>query len=269
VEKALKDDWKGPEFDSRFTSSEAVEAICKMTSQSIRGDKSSTQCSTEPLRGKVGIEGSPCAQLLHDLYALEGDCRFCREEQYGIEEDYHQQAHQHFRLLHQETSHGLIFKHYPLLRLSGVTANQLNEYGTMFFNHLGNGLINANFWSSVPQHLLDETGKHIRLAFQGFLYKSKFKIAPSSENHQRVHEALCAFDTLKIPNQQIWRELLESDTEKQKVPSFCFFHCLLTFCGDHRTLVSVLESSLLQRTLKKRVRRSLLLTMTLMMPMRT
>jgi len=33
VERALEEDWKGLGFDSKFTSLEAVEAMCEMTSQ--------------------------------------------------------------------------------------------------------------------------------------------------------------------------------------------------------------------------------------------
>jgi len=48
------------------------------------------------------------------------------------------------------TANGLIFKHFPLLMLSGMTSNQLNEYRTMFFNDLIHGSLDAHFWSSVP-----------------------------------------------------------------------------------------------------------------------
>jgi len=87
--------------------------------------------------------------------------------------------------------------------LSGMTANQLNEYRTMFFNDLMHGSINAHFWSSVPQHLLDDTCKHIKLEFQGFLYKCKFEIAHSSVTKESFHEAVCAFSSLKFPDQEI------------------------------------------------------------------
>jgi len=99
-------------------------------------------------------------------------------------------------------AHGLIFKHFPLLMLSGMTANQLNEYGTMFFNDITRGSLNAHFWSSVPQHLLNDTCKHIKLAFQGFLYEYKFEIAHNSVTHQSIHEAICAFHALKFPDQE-------------------------------------------------------------------
>jgi len=92
--------------------------------------------------------------------------------------------------------------------LSGMTANQLNEYSTMFFKDITTrGSFDANFWSSVPQHLLDKTCKHIQLAFQGFLYEYKFEIAHSSSTHQSDHEALQAFKALRFPDQEIWKEM--------------------------------------------------------------
>jgi hypothetical protein len=113
-------------------------------------------------------------------------------------------------------AHGLIFKHFPLLMLSGVTANQLNEYGSMFFSNITSGSSKPHFWSSVPQHLLDETRKHIQLVFQGFLYKYKFEIADSSLTHQRVLEAVYAFKALRVPYQEIWREMNNAENEKQR-----------------------------------------------------
>jgi len=129
-------------------------------------------------------------------------------------------------------AHGLIFKHFPLLMLSGVTANQLNEYGTMFFNDLMHGSLDEHFWSSVPQHILDETCKHIKLAFQGFLYEYKFKIAHNSVTHQSIHEAICAFRALKFPDQEIWKEMIKADNKKQQVPSPLFVSLFTNFCGD-------------------------------------
>jgi len=131
------------------------------------------------------------------------------------------------------TAHSLIFKHFPLLMLSGMTANQLNEYSTIFFNDITTrGSFNANFWSSIPQHLLDKTCKHIQLAFQGFLYKYKFKISHSSLTHQSVHEALQAFRALRFPDQEIWKEMTKAENEKQWVPSPLFVSLFTNFCSD-------------------------------------
>jgi len=92
----------------------------------------------------------------------------------------------------------------------------------MFFKDLTDGSLDANFWSSIPQHLLNDTHKHIKLAFQGFLYESKFKIAHSSVTDKRVCEAVCAFRTLRFPDQEIWEEVMKIDCEKQKVPFISF-----------------------------------------------
>jgi len=120
-------------------------------------------------------------------------------------------------------AHSLIFKHFPLLMLSGVTANQLNEYGTMFFNNITtSGSSKSHFWSSVPQHLLDKTCKHIQLVFQGFLYEYKFEIADSSSTHQRILEAVYAFKVLRVPDQEIWTKMNKAENEKQLVPSPLF-----------------------------------------------
>jgi len=130
-------------------------------------------------------------------------------------------------------AHSLIFKHFPLLMLSGMTANQLNEYGIMFFNDITtHGSFNTNFWSSVPQHLLDNTCKHIQLAFQSFLYKYKFEIADSSLTHQRVLEAVHAFKVLRFLDQEIWKEMNKAENEKKQVPSPLFVSLFTNFCGD-------------------------------------
>jgi len=118
-------------------------------------------------------------------------------------------------------AHGLIFRHFPLLMLSSMTENQLNEYRTMFFKDLTRGSLDANFWSSVPQHHFDETCKHIKLAFQGFLYKRTFEIAPSSMTDNRVCEAVFAFCTLRFPDQEIWEEMMKID-HKSTIPFICF-----------------------------------------------
>jgi len=102
----------------------------------------------------------------------------------------------------------------------------------MFFDDLMHGSLDANFWSSVPQHLLNETCKHIKLAFQGFLYKSKFKIAHSSVTHKSVHEALHAFCALRFPDQENWEEMMKIDNKKQQVPSLLFVSLFTNFCGN-------------------------------------
>jgi len=114
-----------------------------------------------------------------------------------------------------------------------MTANQLNEYGTMFFSDITtSGSRESHFWSSVPQHLLNKTRKHIQLAFQGFLYEYKFEIADSSSTHQRVLEAVYAFKALRVPDQEIWMEMNKAEIEKQRVPSPLFVSLFTNFCSD-------------------------------------
>jgi len=101
AQRALEEDWKGLGFNSKFTSLEAVEAMCKMTSQAQLVNQARNIAKNLQDK-KWALKVAPA----HNYYmtCMEGDCRFCNEEEYEIDNDYHQQVHQHFGLLHQETS---------------------------------------------------------------------------------------------------------------------------------------------------------------------
>jgi len=225
VQRAVEEDWKGPVFDIKFTSFKAVEAIQEMISQTKvinQAHNVSKNLQEEKWALKVA--------LAHNYYMTcmlwREIANFVMKKKIGlttiITNKYINISDYSIKKLQRCAAHGLIFKHFPLLVLSGVTANQLNEYRTMFINDLGHGSLNAHFWSSVPQHLLDETHKHIKLAFQGFLYKCKFEIAHSSVTNKSINEAVHAFSTLKFPDQEIWKEMIKVDDKKQQVPSPLF-----------------------------------------------
>jgi len=192
AERALEEDWKGPGFNSKFTGLEAVEAICKMTSQAQLINQArniAKNLQEEKWALKVALAHNYCMTCM----LWRGIADFGKKNMrltMIITDKYINILDYSIKKLQRCTAHGLIFKHFPLLMLSGMTANQLNEYGTMFFKDLRHGSLDANFWSSIPQHLLNKTCKNIKLAFQGFLYESKFKIAHSSVTHKSIHEAV-------------------------------------------------------------------------------
>jgi len=169
----LEEDWKGLGFDSKFTSSEAVEAISVMTSQAQminQACKVAKNRQEEKWTLKVALAHNyyMTCMLWREIadFAIKKNMRltmiitdkYINILDYSIKKLQRCAAHGLiFMKLQRCAAHGLIFKHFPLLMLSGMTANQINEYRTLFFNNLMHRTIKESFWSSFPQHLLDET----------------------------------------------------------------------------------------------------------------
>jgi len=160
VERALEEDWKGPGFDSKFTSLEAVEAMHEMTSKAqLINQACNVAKNLQEEKWVLKVA------LAHNYYMIcmlwREIADFAKKKNIGLKmiitDKYINILDNSIKKLQRCAAHGLIFKLSPLLMLSGVTANQLNEYRTMFFKDLTDGSLDANFWSSVPQHLLNET----------------------------------------------------------------------------------------------------------------
>jgi len=128
--RALEEDWKGLVFNSKFTSFEAVEAIHKMTSQ--------MQLINQAHNVAKNLQEEKWALKVALAYNYYMTCMLWREiadfemkKNIGlttiITNKYINISDYSLKKLQRCAAQGLIFKHFLLLILSGMTANQLNE----------------------------------------------------------------------------------------------------------------------------------------------